>query len=404
MDASLSELIERDSALAATLTDQTSARHRSSPGAAPTVLLTGVTGYLGGYIARDLLARGATVVCPVRGEDPGRRLRARLDELGVSPGAGAVAIPAEITQPDLGLSLPDYQRICDETDVIIHCAASVNLAAGYDRCRNSNVNATLEMLRVATTGRPKRLHHVSTFAIFFGSRAAGQHTVGAGDSPRAEDLPDAGYPATKLAAEHLITSALERGLLAPGHAVIHRVPMIPGDSAGVVNPQEITALTIVAFAESGAAPAMAHGIHGLLVDQASAAISAIALADPGQIAGTPAILNHFQQRVTAESFAQALRDTGRDISPVPAADWISQVTRQGGRQLDSGQRGATGILTLMRGMLPYIAEETAEHALPEFRDDQERQLLAQLGVPSPHITDSVLATIARNAVPPNARL
>lgn len=398
METSLAELIERDRALAATLTDQTTARPRGAPGKAPTVLLTGATGYLGGYVARDLLLRGATVLCPVRGEEPARRLRTRLGALGVAPGAAAAALPADLTQPALGLPPPDYQRVCDETDAIIHCAASVNLAAGYAQCRDANVTSTLAMLRVATTGRPKRLHHISTFAVFFGARAAGRPVIAAGDSPRAAaDLPGLGYPATKLAAEHLVTDTLRSGLLAPGHAVIHRVPMLPGDSAGLVHATEITAVTIAAIAETGAAPAMRHGIHGLLVDQASAEITAIALAAPALTAGAPAALNHFQQRVTTQCFAQALRDTGRDIRPVPPADWITLLIRHARRQLHAGQRGHARILAAMRDILPYIAEETPAHALPDIRDDQEQRLLAQLGVPRPPIADSVLAAIARNA-------
>jgi len=403
MEASLPELIERDCALAATLTDQTTASPRGAPGAAPTVLLTGATGYLGGYIARDLLLRGATVLCPVRGEEPARRLRTRLGAFGITPGAAAVALPADLTQPALGLPLPDYQRVCDETDVIIHCAASVNLAAGYAQCRDANVTATLAMLRVATTGRPKRLHHISTFAVFFGARAAGRHTIAAGDSPRAGDLPGLGYPATKLAAEHLVTAALRQGLLAPGHAVIHRVPMLPGDSAGLVHAAEITAITIAAMAETGAAPATRHGIHGLLVDQASAAVTAIALAAPALIADARPALNHFQRRITTSCFTRALRDAGRDIREIPPADWITLLTRHARQQLHSGRRGPARTLAAMRDILPYIAEETPAHALPDICHDQEQLLLARLGVPSPPIADSVLAAIARNAAPLTAR-
>ncbi|MFF9091443.1 hypothetical protein ACF1BE_34845 [Streptomyces sp. NPDC014991] len=63
----------------------------------------GATGYLGGYLGRELLAAGAHVWCPVQGPDAAVRLRERLSTLGVPPGvARLAAIEANLAARSLG--------------------------------------------------------------------------------------------------------------------------------------------------------------------------------------------------------------------------------------------------------------------------------------------------------------
>src|SRR5713101_8196614 len=100
------------------------------------ILLTGATGFVGGAIALDLLARtGAQLLCLTRDTDTqaaSRRLRGHLGhaaDLYGRPGLRPVierrcqAIPGDLTAAAdlLGLPVP-------HADLVIHCAASLKFA------------------------------------------------------------------------------------------------------------------------------------------------------------------------------------------------------------------------------------------------------------------------------------
>ncbi|MBD0711208.1 MULTISPECIES: SDR family oxidoreductase [unclassified Streptomyces] len=393
-DADLPTAIARDAALGERLDPP--GRPASPFRRDPVVLLTGATGYLGGYLARELLAAGAHVWCPVRGPDAAARLRERLSTLGVPPDAARLtAIETNLTARQLGLPEKEYQRLCADVDVIVHCAASVNLAAGYDACHAANVMATLRVCQVASAHRAKPLHHISTLAVYFGARAAGRATIADGDPPHPADLPDLGYPATKLAAELLIDTAVRRGAL-PAGAVIHRIPMVPGDSRGRARVGDIATTAVAATALVGAVPRNTHGTPAILVDDAGTLISAIALSGPVFPPGPrPLALNHYQRRITQSDIALALDACGHPVTETDPAEWNRLLLRHARAQRrGTGALPPTRALAAMAGnILPYVIEETPEHALPDFDRTREHALRDTLGIPERPITPALLARI-----------
>ena len=117
--------------------------------AAQTILLTGVTGFLGRYLLRDLLVRTqAKVLCLVRGSDEAAAYVRVRDTLAAIPGcelgdefdARVDVILGELSQPDLGLSTFDRARIADDVDVIVHNGAEVHSIKPYAMLRASNAN------------------------------------------------------------------------------------------------------------------------------------------------------------------------------------------------------------------------------------------------------------------------
>jgi uncharacterized protein YbjT (DUF2867 family) len=66
------------------------------------VLVAGATGYLGGYVAKELAARGYFVRALVRSLDKAEGLRTVVDEL----------VEGEVTKPET------LQRVCDDIDVV----------------------------------------------------------------------------------------------------------------------------------------------------------------------------------------------------------------------------------------------------------------------------------------------
>lgn len=181
------------------------------------ILLTGATGFLGTFVLDALLTLfpNATVICPVRTgsktETAKERLFAQLHQhLGRLPESVAriQALQAEISQPNLGLPANQYQSLAATVGLVIHVAASVNLAYPYSALREANVIATKEMLRFASTLHAKPFVQVSTIGIFgLCDKAQEDQDI----NPLITGLED-GYSQSKWVAEYLVHAAGKRGL------------------------------------------------------------------------------------------------------------------------------------------------------------------------------------------------
>ena len=183
------------------------------------VLLTGGTGYLGAFLARELLDQPGVedVYCLVRAADRDvaeRRLRGTLESYQLWNDAVAHrlhAIPGDIGMPLLGLSAPEFDAFANQIDAIFHAGATVNLVFPYSLLKPANVLGTREVLRLATRRRTKWVHHVSTNAIFVGVENGGRNIL--------EDDPvlnwqhlRTGYMQSKWVSEKLVTKARDRGV------------------------------------------------------------------------------------------------------------------------------------------------------------------------------------------------
>jgi len=206
------------------------------------ILLTGATGFLGSQMLFDLLRRSeAHVVCLVRGENVDKateRLRAACTAADL-PWSSELerritVLPGDIQEPLLGLSRERWNALTIEVDAIVNVAAAVDFMRGYQSLRRANVLGPLTLAQLATTGRIKSLHQVSTVSIF---DELGIRSMNEDDPPPRADRLFAGYETTKWAAEAILRRARERGLVVsnyrPGGIVSHTV-------TGVYNPHDLS--------------------------------------------------------------------------------------------------------------------------------------------------------------------
>jgi long-chain acyl-CoA synthetase len=120
------------------------------------MLLTGVTGFLGGEVLARLLERDEeTVYALIRARD-GHEAETRLDEVleGLFGDAGAhrdrvVAVRGDLERPGLGMDQRQREWLAERVDRIVHCAASVSFTLGLDESRRVNVDGTRWMLELA---------------------------------------------------------------------------------------------------------------------------------------------------------------------------------------------------------------------------------------------------------------
>jgi thioester reductase-like protein len=138
------------------------------------VLLTGVTGFVGGeLLARYLERTDRPVYALVRGKDEAaadRRLRETLSALvGDANGRAGdrlVAVPGDIRSPGLGLEHRDREWLAERVNEIVHAAASVSFDLPLEESRRINVEGTRQMLELAELCRDRgglrRFSYIST--------------------------------------------------------------------------------------------------------------------------------------------------------------------------------------------------------------------------------------------------
>jgi NAD(P)-dependent dehydrogenase (short-subunit alcohol dehydrogenase family) len=128
-----------------------------------TYLVTGGTGFVGRHVVERLLERpDAEVHLLVR-----RQSLAKLDALTATwPQAGTlVPVVGDLTDPLLGLSSEDRDRLRGTVDHVVHLAALYDMTADEETDRRVNIGGTQEALAAAVDLGAGCFHHVSSVAV-----------------------------------------------------------------------------------------------------------------------------------------------------------------------------------------------------------------------------------------------
>ena len=199
-----------------------------SPGA---VLLTGANGFLGSHILEQLISlTNATIYCLIRAsseEYAYSKLREAYQKYNFNDLQNHPRIKVligDLSAPSLGLSDARFLQLAEEIDVIYHNGAQVNHIYDYDHLYQSNVGSTIDLLRLATSGKTKQFVYISTLSAASNVNREGRLVE---DGPAAQ-LPvfvNNGYNLTKWVCEQLVWQAYQRGLpvtlVRPGNVCGH---------------------------------------------------------------------------------------------------------------------------------------------------------------------------------------
>ncbi|MEZ4381263.1 MAG: amino acid adenylation domain-containing protein [Nannocystaceae bacterium] len=325
-----------------------------------TLLLTGATGFLGRHLLARLRRRHrGRILALVRGRDATRaqqRLEAALAsvEVSVPEASGTACAPVEVivgdlTAPRLGVEARAWSRLAAEVDAIVHSGAVVNLAAGFEALRPTNVDGTATVLELALAERPKLLHHISTLSVFVNARpqiAAPRED----DDLRGAQALLGGYAQSKWAAEVLVREVAAARL----PCAIHRLGLVTGDRRSGQGPaHDQLGLFLRGLVELGAAPPGCARLRLDLspVDDVADALTQLVLLGAG--AGGPTTTAaprtfHLASETgaTAAELVAALRRAGARVDEVSLKTW-----RALGRRLhERSPAAAVAYLALERGV------------------------------------------------------
>ncbi|XBW36546.1 hypothetical protein QEN19_002122 [Hanseniaspora menglaensis] len=187
------------------------------------VFVTGVTGFLGSYILRDLLLRtevNITVYAHVRASNEALAYE-RLAKAGITYGIWEDAFKSKIkivlgdlAAPQFGLNDDKWLELGNTIDTIIHNGALVHWIFPYSKLRNANVIASVNVLNLCSIGKAKFFNFVSSTSTvdtdyFFNKTDAILESDNLEGS--ATGLTG-GYGQSKWAAEYIIREAGKRGV------------------------------------------------------------------------------------------------------------------------------------------------------------------------------------------------
>lgn len=200
------------------------------------LLLTGITGYIGSYVAHGLLEgwpelRLAVLVRAGSDEEARQRLWTSLqlhqpDFDRFAQQLGRIDVyRGDLTSPGLGLSPAERDRLVKSTDSVLHVAASLNRKSAK-ACFNVNLRGTLEIIKIARDAADhhglRRFSDVSTVAVAGERQDELVTEAGTIDWNRSDYDP---YARTKKFCEHMVHE-----LLPDVPTTIFRPSTVLGDS------------------------------------------------------------------------------------------------------------------------------------------------------------------------------
>lgn len=325
---------------------------------ADTILLTGATGFLGAFLLNDLLeSTSAKIICLVRFNEPSEddipagiaRLRRNLLDFGLwsdSIMERIEILPGNLSRKRLGISPEPFEQLAKRVQVVVHCAATVNLVYPYAALRNANIGGTREILRLAALGGAT-VQYVSTNGVLPPSQEGWPESkiLDMDEIPSA--IPD-GYGQTKCVAEYLVREAGNRGL----PVRILRAGTISGHSAtGSANAWDLLTALITESIHLKHYPDVPNWRMEMTpVDFVSKSIVHLSNITSETSSPTDQLIFHLgdPSPVTAESVFSNLAQLGYPTTPLPFEKWVDLWTTARGAV--KGGDGAFTIDVLRSGM------------------------------------------------------
>ncbi|SMQ45634.1 unnamed protein product [Zymoseptoria tritici ST99CH_3D7] len=322
---------------------------------AKTVLMTGVTGFLGAFLLNDLLlATSAKIICIVRSPDPSKEdepravaaMRRNLIGFGLwhdSIMERVQVLPADLNRKRFGLSQDVFDDLSSQVQVIVHAAASVNLVYPYAALRAANVEGTREILRLACKGNASLLY-VSTNGVL-------PHSPSGNGWPEdsmlyvdavPEKIPD-GYGQSKWAAEQLVLEAGRRGL----PVRILRAGTISGHSTtGAANAWDLLTALFVESIRLGYHP----DVEGWRAEMTPVDFVSRAIVHLGDQAHAKQLVFHLgdPNPIDASQVFKHFGELGYPTEPLPFDEWVTMWTEKRGSV--KGGEGAAPVDILRSGM------------------------------------------------------
>ncbi|WP_127025329.1 thioester reductase domain-containing protein, partial [Chroococcidiopsis cubana] len=348
------------------------------------IFLTGATGFLGAFLLQELLQQTqAEIYCLVRATDRDSarsKIQNNLEKYGIWQDTfrgRVIPVLGDLSKFQLGLSTEDFQKIASQVDVIYHSAAWLNYVYPYHALKPSNVLGTQEIFRLASFGKVKPVHHISTVAVFESSFYWGK-TVSESDPLAHSDGMKLSYSQSKWVAEKLAQIARDRGI----PVSIYRPPFISGHSqTGAWYTDDVICRTIAGCIQLGCMTGITDMLDLSPVDYVSKSI--VYLSKQREALGSSFHLNN-PQPISWNQLTDFIRSSGYPIQHVSYQDWQTQLSNQA--------RSRTNPLY---PLLPFFLKNSSKHQQarePKISCQATQTALAKSAIICPPVDPKLLNT------------
>ncbi|KAI8906331.1 hypothetical protein EDD86DRAFT_210399 [Gorgonomyces haynaldii] len=344
----------------------------------PVFFVTGVTGFLGAFILDSIFKSvpKAQVYCLVRAQDSEKGLVRVLDNckrhLIETPWKDQlVALAGDLAAPQFGIA--EWTALTQKIDIIIHNGALVHWVYPYEKLRGSNVLGTKTALELATTGKLKSLHFVSSTSVldtehYVRKLGLGQSVLESDDLEGSRKGLRSGYGQTKWVAEKLVMNARSRGvpatIIRPGYIVGH-------SQSGVTNTDDFIWRLVKGCMQLGKVPKISNVVNMCCVDYVADCVVKVALSPASVSLGVFHTWNAFKFRF--DDMFSALIDQGYELQNSEYIHWRTALMELTMATTDNA------LFPLLHFVLDDLPTSTKS---PELDDSNARKILQPLGIQS----------------------
>nr|AQV04224.1 SwnK [Chaetothyriaceae sp.] len=303
-----------------------------------TVFVTGPTGFVGAFMVHELLRRGITVYCLVRADSLNQaheRLVTTLEQYSLwKPEYEALLNPVvgNLAQPLLGLDEAVFEDLADRVDAVLHSGALVDWMRPLENYVGPNILGTHEILRLASWGRGKAVHFISTISTL-------PIHVGYGLT---ELDGEYGYGTSKYLAEKMVVAARFRGAKASSY----RLPFVAASATNGhfrLDRGDFLNNLITGSLDLGAFPSLDADLSTVLpVDYLCNTIAAIMTEDQQRIGEDYDFIN--SQAPTFNHFFKIMGAASGGIDTVPFNEWYRRALKYAGAHPKSSLARITTII------------------------------------------------------------
>ncbi|KAG6981229.1 L-2-aminoadipate reductase large subunit [Fusarium oxysporum f. sp. conglutinans] len=210
-----------------------------------TFFLTGATGFLGAYLAKDILDRKNTkLIACIRGAKDLKFAKERLAER-------ISCVIGDLSKPRIGLDDASWKHVADTADAFIHNAAYVHWIARYEQMMGPNVLSTIDAMKLCRGA-------VLEYDDLLPNR------TGLGT----------GYEQTKWVSEQLVREAGRRGLRG---AIVRPGYILGSRNSGVSNTGDWIVRLLKGCCQLSARPRIINSINAIPVNHVACVVVASTL-------------------------------------------------------------------------------------------------------------------------------